>query len=187
MICDCTFTNIKLIKRKSGGRISSISYKSWVSMIHRCKNDTKSSHRYKDRGIKVCDMWVSSFEKFLLDMGEKPSIKYTIERLDNDGNYCPHNCKWATVSEQNKNKSQLPLSGRNLGRLGLRGVREVVGRKRLPTGKFYSVLSFKGKKKHIGVFNTAEEAWEARQLEFYKLYGYIENNSRSSEDLSTDL
>lgn len=79
-------------------------YYSWYSMIARCKYKTNKAHAYYiDRGIKVCERW-HKFENFLEDMGPKPGPRYSIDRIDNDGNYEPGNCRWATQVEQIRNQ-----------------------------------------------------------------------------------
>jgi Zn finger protein HypA/HybF involved in hydrogenase expression len=80
-------------------------YKTWQSMLRRCYTPTNKAYpRYGGRGIIVCDAWRNSFYQFALDMGERPT-GYSIERIDNDGNYEPSNCKWATSKEQQRNQS----------------------------------------------------------------------------------
>lgn len=81
----------------------SSTYESWNDIIKRCTNPNHK--RYKDwggRGIKVCERWLK-FEHFLEDMGECPN-GLTIDRINNDGNYCKENCRWATRKKQCRNK-----------------------------------------------------------------------------------
>jgi hypothetical protein len=80
-------------------------YQCWRNMISRCH--CESHPRFKDwggRGIAVCDRWRNSFHAFLEDMGVRPSTKHSIDRIDNDGNYEPGNCRWATRSQQQSNQ-----------------------------------------------------------------------------------
>lgn len=77
----------------------------WGSMIARCTNPkTKNYHRYGGRGISVCERWRHSYINFLSDMGEKPK-GLTLHRSDNDGNYEPKNCVWASRKTQARNRS----------------------------------------------------------------------------------
>lgn len=79
-------------------------YKSWASMIKRCYQKTCAPYKdYGGRGIIVCDSWRHCYPAFLSDMGERPE-GYSLERIDNNGNYCPENCKWIPLSQQIHNR-----------------------------------------------------------------------------------
>jgi hypothetical protein len=81
-------------------------YVAWASMISRCERPTyKGFARYGGRDIKVCERWRDSFDNFLTDMGRKPTSQHSLDRYpNNDGNYEPGNCRWATPKEQANNR-----------------------------------------------------------------------------------
>lgn len=84
----------------------STEFKTWSSMIFRCYNSNCKNYKYYGgRGIQVCDRWKNSFKNFLEDMGIKPGKYYSIDRINNEGNYELTNCKWSTKIEQSNNQS----------------------------------------------------------------------------------
>lgn len=82
-------------------------YRAWKSMKARCYwPKFVGYHRYGGRGITVCERWRESFEAFLEDVGPRPSAKHSLDRIDNDGNYEPGNCRWADDVAQSNNSVQ---------------------------------------------------------------------------------
>ena len=130
-----------------------LEYKSWDGMKSRCLNPNNDKYeRYGGRGIKVCDRWANSFKDFLTDMGKRPSKKYSIDRIDNDGNYEPSNCRWATKAEQECNKGV-----RKDNKIGVTGITM------LPSGNYWARVGINKKVYSLGVFKTLDEAVEARK------------------------
>lgn len=105
--CGClalaTATKLKTIH----GNYNIPEFKTWTAMFKRCYNPKEISYKnYGGRGIKICKRWSgkNGFNNFYQDMGKKPSPKHTIDRLDNNKNYCKANCKWSTMREQSFNR-----------------------------------------------------------------------------------
>ncbi len=89
-------------KRKQGKR--NMAYNCWLSIKQRCFNEANPSYPYYGgRGITMSDMFVNDFKAFLKEIGERPSMNYTVDRIDNDKGYFPGNIRWATKKEQMRN------------------------------------------------------------------------------------
>lgn len=136
-------------------------YVVWSQMIQRCINPTYTNYKYYGgRGIVVCEPWRRSFKKFFKDMGPRPSLKYSIDRIDVNGNYEPSNCRWLLKAKQNQNRRPKSTS-----RSGVSGVYPdryltVKGEERI-----YGWCAVIERDKHrhfLGQFDTKEEAIAAR-------------------------
>lgn len=112
---------------KHGGA-GTTEYEIWSSMKKRCQNpNCRVYPRYGGRGITVCERWSNSFEAFYEDMGPRPSKRHSIDRINNDGNYEPGNCRWATQKEQAANSTAFLDGLSKLTKIELRSkVRELL-------------------------------------------------------------
>lgn len=97
---------VRKYKRTGKSKAHPNEYRIWLTMKTRCYNKNRTNYKYYGgRGIKVCDRWlgIDGFDNFYADMGERP-VGYTLDRIDADKDYCPENCRWASMNSQNINK-----------------------------------------------------------------------------------
>lgn len=121
-------------------------------MRQRCNRPNHPAYKnYGGRGISVCPEW-SSFQTFLEDVGERPGPEFSLDRIDNDGDYEPGNVRWATRSTQALNRRKPP------------NATGVLGVYLLPNGKFRARITLDGEFTHLGCFDTIEEASEAIRI-----------------------
>lgn len=104
--CGCLSKEVASKTHKVHGLRNAPEWYVWSSMKARCYNpNNQRFDRYGERGIRVCDSWLAEFAAFYRDMGPRPSPKHSLERRDNNGNYAPSNCYWATAMQQARNRS----------------------------------------------------------------------------------
>lgn len=116
--CGCFAIEGKRARKLRHGRSGTTMHIIWSGMKSRCYNKNEPAYKnYGGRGIRMCDRWRNSFEAFLEDVGERPGPEYSIDRIDNDGNYEPGNVRWVTDKQQANNKRNnriLEHDGRSL-------------------------------------------------------------------------
>lgn len=150
--CGCLDSERKLIHGKS----NSTEYQSWKAMKNRCyRKSFKQYADYGGRGIRVCERWVNSFENFLADMGEKPSEKHTLDRIDINSDYEPSNCRWVDYSEQ--------IINQRLRHDNTSGHKGVSWDKTFNKWHAYISPGHKQKRIHLGYFDDLEQAIQARK------------------------
>lgn len=132
-------------------------YTAWRNMIQRCTNmNHPYAYNYIGRGITVCDRWRNSYKLFIEDLGKRPGILYSLDRINNDGNYEPGNVKWSTKREQATNSRD------SINKYGYPGIS--------PSGNKWKVcMYFNGTVNYLGTFSMKKDAIKCRKM-FEKKY-----------------
>lgn len=166
MSCGCYKQKLSVVLNTTHGMTNHKIHGIWCDIIKRCTNKKRESYKnYGGRGITVCDRWLHSFENFRDDMLPTWEEGLTIDRINNDGNYEPSNCRWVGRSTQSRNTRVLYSSNTS-------GYRGVSFHKAL--NKWVCGIRIDSKRKHLGYFNTALEA--AKAYDTYVVENNLEHN-----------
>ena len=145
---------MSIVRRKKDGRMSHPSYWLYKAMVKRCNNANRLEYVYYGaRGISVCDRWlgIDGFDNFVADMGNRPE-GYSLDRIDNGGNYEPSNCKWSTATEQSHNQ--------RISKANTSGYRGVCWDSR--SGKWRTRIKVDKAEKYLGQYDDIKDAVTAR-------------------------
>ncbi len=140
--CGCMKSQLLLSNKTTHGLTKTREYVAWASARSRCYR--VKGHSYKNhggRGIVMCDRWLNDFSAFFSDMGPRPSRKHSLDRINNDGNYEPGNCRWALGVVQHNNKRsnvRVKLYGQDMT------IAQFATRISVPTSSVFAYLRYKG-------------------------------------------
>lgn len=114
--CGCKQVELRLNKMNTHLSSNTSEYNIWAGLKSRCLNTNSQSYAsYGGRGIKICDEWIESFINFLNDMGKRPSSKHSIDRIDNNGDYCKSNCRWVeSIIQANNTRANRIIEYNNI-------------------------------------------------------------------------
>lgn len=164
---ECFYKLLGIKKMKRNEHSKKIpEYSVWVNIKKRCYNSKSTAYsNYGGRGIKMCSSWFESFDNFYKDMGPRPSSKHEIDRINNDGDYEPTNCRWTTRIVNSSNKRFKP------GSTGIVGIRKIV-KNNVFSGKYKATIRRNKKNFKIGIFDSIDKAIAARN-ELIKKYEHL--------------
>lgn len=157
-------TRDAVVREPKHGMAETPEYRAWHAMNQRCHNPNLPNYKdYGERGIQVCDRWRGDFRNFIEDMGEKPEPKelYSLDRIDNDGNYEPGNCRWTTMDVQIRNQRV-----KKTNRTGVRGVHWCN-----TVNAYVARIQVAGRSIYLGQFDSLDEASEVRRQAELKYWG----------------
>lgn len=148
-------------------RADSPEYRAWRDMKDRCYNPNKKDYvRYGERGIEVCQRWMESYDNFFVDMGKRPSKRHSLDRIDNDGNYEPSNCRWTTTSVQANNRRKRTSGYENVG-----AAKRAV--KCLETGEIFDSMTSLSKHTNMST-NRLVRQFKKNDIAIINSYSFVE-------------